>query len=68
MPEDTIEVHCRHCGAVPAEHPLVEDWLCTHCERYQDSTICPVCGAYTRLSNLPDDMKPKAAKAKKESA
>ena len=62
MPE---VLYCRHCGAqAPADAD--GDWLCMKCERYQDQAMCPTCGSLVRLSSLPDDKQPKAAKPQKE--
>jgi len=65
--EEIDPSYCRHCGAPAAEEPKTDDWLCTVCERFQDSTVCPVCGSQARISALPEDMRPKAAKKKKGS-
>jgi transcription elongation factor Elf1 len=56
-------VHCYHCGA---PHELTEgddtDWLCPHCEKYQDTMACPECGHPVRIS-LMDPAKVPAAHA-----
>jgi hypothetical protein len=71
QPEQPIEeapaepVYCRHCGAELANRSLAEqtdDWLCPSCEHYQDSTQCPTCGGNTRISLLPNDLRPAAHK------
>ncbi len=58
--------NCRWCGAY---HEPVEgesaDWQCAECERYQDATICPVCGGLARVSVLPPEYVPAAASPKK---
>jgi len=55
-------VYCRHCGkshdlpaSVLAANP---DWLCPHCERYQDAVICPTCKQLARASLLSADSVP----------
>jgi hypothetical protein len=61
---------CRHCGAArPGEAESADlgaDWLCSSCERWQDSMTCPTCGSQTRISTMPPDLVPPAAKAQKE--
>jgi Zn finger protein HypA/HybF involved in hydrogenase expression len=65
-------VHCRHCGAALENTSLAaetDDWLCPTCDRYQDATVCPVCGGSARISALPQEMQPAVhapAKPKKE--
>jgi len=59
------EAYCRHCGA-PAPLDAHGDWLCPACERYQETVMCPTCGSLTRISSLPADKQPKAAKPQKE--
>lgn len=45
------QVSCHHCGA-PNPTPQLPgaDWLCTACERYQDSMTCPTCHSVVRAS------------------
>lgn len=38
------------------------DWLCPHCERYQDAGTCPTCGGNARLSALPENLRPEPHK------
>ena len=59
-------VHCHWCGAThePVEGES-EDWLCGHCERYQDSMSCPTCGGQARVSLMPAEMVPEPAKPRK---
>lgn len=70
--------YCRHCGEPKSvathKNPITltetameagDDWLCAHCERWQDQTICPTCHQVARISLMPEEMAPKAARPKK---
>jgi hypothetical protein len=54
-------IHCRWCGA---QHESSvddsEDWLCEHCERYQDAMVCPTCHQLARVSMMPPEQVPAA--------
>lgn len=58
----TGDVHCRHCGHANeiSVQAVVdgEDWLCEHCQRFQDSMTCPTCGNLARISLMPKDLVP----------
>lgn len=55
---------CRHCGAHHAiDSNANPDWLCPHCERWQDSMACPTCGAQTRISTMAPENVPPAAES-----
>jgi predicted RNA-binding Zn-ribbon protein involved in translation (DUF1610 family) len=43
-------VTCAHCGEEVEGVEADTDFLCPHCERYQDSTICPTCHQVARPS------------------
>lgn len=59
-------VYCRHCGEEgPAGTDAASNWLCTDCERYQDSQICQTCHSVVSASQLPEDMVPPAHAPKK---
>ena len=64
-PAEPMPDYCRHCGKLSAE-PVEEDadWLCEHCERYQDSTTCPTCRSVVRISLLPAEAAPAPHKRK----
>lgn len=70
--------YCRNCGApkrvVMSIHPATlqatpsesgADWLCAECEHWQDSMLCPTCSQPVRISLMPAELAPKAAKPKK---
>ena len=70
MPEETAETvveeeittsndHCRHCGA-PAGEGQSGDWLCAECDRFQNTTACPLCGQAIAVNMLPLDQQPSA--------
>lgn len=48
---EVVTANCRHCGAA---HEMVEgessDWLCSECDKYQDTMACPECGQPTSIS------------------
>jgi len=58
---EPASANCQHCGE-PSEVDVSEtpDWLCPHCERYQDSMTCPTCKQPTRASLMPEDLRPAA--------
>jgi len=55
--------HCRHCGHVH-EEPLTisadADWLCPHCDRWQNTVKCPTCNQPVHVSQLAEDQVPAA--------
>lgn len=57
-------VYCRWCGE-QNEPTDDEDWLCSACERYQDSASCPTCHSVVRLAQLPDGAVPAAPRRRK---
>lgn len=65
-----VTVYCRHCGQ-PTERDSGDDsdWICSSCERYQDSMVCPTCHQVTRISGMAAEYIPKPhapVKPKKE--
>lgn len=70
--------YCRHCGEpknvvtlknavtlTDTPYDTGDDWLCASCEHWQDSMLCPTCKQPARISLMPADLAPKAAKPKK---
>lgn len=58
--------YCRHCGEeAPDGTAAASNWLCTACERHQNSQICPTCHSVVSASQLPEDMVPPAHAPKK---
>lgn len=59
--------NCRHCGAARGDTQALPDgdWLCNHCEHYQDTMVCPTCNSVVRASLMPAEMVPAAAKPKR---
>ena len=54
----TAGAYCRHCGQPNDDAIAGEDWLCPHCEHYQDTIACPTCGSPARISLLPEGVVP----------
>jgi len=60
LESESVDATCRHCGAHAEFGPdgEPEDWLCTECERYQDTMVCPTCHQPARISLMPEDLAP----------
>ena len=61
-----VSTHCRHCGKLAELDVTIDpDWLCTHCERYQDTVACPTCHQPSRASLMAPEDVPAAVKPKR---
>jgi hypothetical protein len=61
-----VSTHCRHCGRrTETDVSDTPDWLCSHCDRYQDTVACPTCHQPSRASLMDSEVVPAAAKPKR---